>query len=79
MNVEQQLQDQNSVLNFYKDLIRLRQNNEQLRAGDIEIKDTENNDVFYYVRGAANKIHVYLNFGPLTRVKMVEGKVLLLS
>lgn len=49
-NVETQLKDEDSILNFYKKLIKLRKENEALIYGDIRILDKKRRDSFVYLR-----------------------------
>ena len=55
INVEVEEKDSNSVLNFYKTLVKLRKENEVIRDGDIKFIERENNDVVAYVRSLNEK------------------------
>jgi alpha-glucosidase len=50
VNVAAEEKDPNSLLNFYKNLIRLRRENPQLRDGDFVPVDEGNNSVLSYLR-----------------------------
>ena len=65
LNVEAELADPNSMLNWYKDLISLRKTNPTLRDGDITMLDPTNPSVLSYVRKGvhgAPSVLVALNF-----------------
>lgn len=49
-NVASQLEDEDSILNFYRKLIRIRKENEAFIYGDIKILDKKKKDVFTYLR-----------------------------
>lgn len=49
-NVEVEERDENSVLNFYKMLVRFRKNNRVVQEGDINFLERDNNDVIAYRR-----------------------------
>ncbi|MCI2774446.1 glycoside hydrolase family 13 protein [Staphylococcus petrasii] len=50
INVEQQLEDEKSVLNFYKKLIQLKKSNEIYTYGQFDLVDADNENVFAYTR-----------------------------
>lgn len=50
INVAQQLEDDHSVLQFYKDLIKLRKSNDVYVYGQFDLVDAENSQVFAYTR-----------------------------
>ncbi|WP_345946160.1 glycoside hydrolase family 13 protein [Staphylococcus aureus] len=50
INVAQQLKDEHSVLQFYKDLIQLRKSNDVYVYGQFDLVDAENSQVFAYTR-----------------------------
>lgn len=50
INVEDQLQDDNSVLNFYKDLIQLKKSDDIYTYGQFDLVDADNDKVFAYTR-----------------------------
>lgn len=50
INVAQQLEDEHSVLQFYKDLIQLRKSNDVYVYGQFDLVDAENSQVFAYTR-----------------------------
>ena len=49
-NVEAELEDKDSILNFYKQLIKLRKENKALIYGDIRILDKKRRNSFVYLR-----------------------------
>ena len=64
-NVAVEQKDPNSLLNFYKALIRLRRENPALRSGDVELTDENNNNVLAFLRrGEGKTVLVALNFTP---------------
>lgn len=50
INVAQQLEDEHSVLQFYKDLIQLRKSKDVYVYGQFDLVDAENSQVFAYTR-----------------------------
>jgi alpha-glucosidase len=54
VNVVAEENDPNSLLNYYKKLIQLRRQNDQLRNGRFEIIDASNNSVLSFVRRTAD-------------------------
>lgn len=50
VNVETELDDKDSILNFYKNLIKLRKENKALIYGDIRILDRKRKNSFVYLR-----------------------------
>lgn len=63
INAEAQERDENSVLNYFRNLIKLRKENLVLIYGETSPVDAENKDVFAYTRELDDrKILVLLNF-----------------
>ena len=63
INVEESQNDENSILNYYKKLTRLRRSNEALNYGDFSEVFDEDNQVFGFYRMYNNEnILVLLNF-----------------
>lgn len=63
INVESQLKDKDSILNFYKKLISIRKNNRVLIYGDFLELDKDNKQVYSYIRSLENeKVLVIINF-----------------
>lgn len=63
INVEKQIQDDNSILGFYKKLIALRKEKPVIARGDIEFVEKENVDVLAYTRSlGGQQILVCCNF-----------------
>lgn len=60
--VSVQEKDKNSLLNFYKNIINLRNNNNALKLGSFNLINTENNEVAAYRRSYKNdQVYVYIN------------------
>jgi alpha-glucosidase len=67
INVEQQEQDPNSILNFYKKMIQVRQSKESLIYGEIKPILEEHPTIIAYKRKlAAEEVVCYFNFSPET-------------
>ena len=64
VNVASEQRNPDSLLNYYKTLIRLRKENPQLRDGDLILVDEKNNNVLSYVRKTddGKAVLVTLNF-----------------
>ena len=63
INAEAQERDENSVLNYFRNLIKLRKENLVLIYGETSPVDAKNKDVFAYTRELdGRKILVLLNF-----------------
>jgi glycosidase len=60
--------DRNSILNFYKELIKLRRSNDALINGSYTAVDESNKDVLSYLRRSENEsVLVALNMTPETK------------
>lgn len=55
INVAHQLEDEHSVLNFYKKLIQLKKSHEIYTYGQFDLIDAENENVFAYTRQLEDK------------------------
>lgn len=79
INVKQEKQDANSLLNFYRKVIRLRNESETLQQGGLEIANeicTKNIFAFYRVNDK-EKLLILLNMsGNEVAVPAMEGKIL---
>ncbi|CAN5436656.1 alpha-amylase family glycosyl hydrolase [soil metagenome] len=74
-NVVAEEADKNSVLNFYKELIRLRRTEDALINGDYKAVDDQNKDVLSYVRrGEKKSILVALNMSPESKTVQYDLK-----
>ncbi|MCD9184898.1 MAG: alpha-glucosidase [Pyrinomonadaceae bacterium] len=63
INAEAQEKDENSVLNYFRKMIRFRKENEVLIYGKTEYFDPESESVFAYTRGSeGRKLLILLNF-----------------
>lgn len=63
INVEVEEKDSDSILNFYKMLVKFRKENKIVQDGDIKFIERENNDVVAYVRTFGEKeLIVICNF-----------------
>ena len=68
-NVSAQGADPNSLLSFYRELIRIRNNHAALRVGDFQIIDTENRSVYASLRvssGEALLILINMSDSPVS-------------
>jgi alpha-glucosidase len=62
-NVQTESKDPQSMLSYYKALIRLKKQNEAIRSGDFAIVDEKNANVLSYLRKGGGKVAlVSLNF-----------------
>jgi len=79
-NVEDQIDDSTSVLNFYRQMVALRNNSEYretLIYGDIKPIDSAEN-IVAYERVGKEKIDIYINFSDKeTNINNIGGKMLL--
>lgn len=74
INVEKQKADSNSILNFYKKMIRLRKSDEVFIYGEYNLVLAEHNYIFAYTRTLNNeKVIILSNLSPKT-VKTDEIK-----
>ena len=63
INVEAEEKDSDSILNFYKKLVKFRKKNKIVQEGDIKFIERGNNDVIAYVRTLCEKeLVVICNF-----------------
>jgi len=77
INLEAQINDDNSVLNYYKKAIALRVNSEILTYGTF-FKELISDDLFIYRRALVDdKLTILLNFGKKTHTVNRTGDVLL--
>jgi len=62
-NAEAESKDPNSVLNFYKNLIKFRRDHEELIAGDYQELIADNEELYAYTRTLNNKkLLIIINF-----------------
>jgi alpha-amylase len=60
--VNVQLQDKESLLNLYKNIIAVRNNSEALKYGDFELVETKGSNVFAFKRALKDEtVYVYVN------------------
>lgn len=81
-NVEYQLRDENSVLNFYRKLISIRKSTKVLIYGDFEIRNRDKKELFTYLRKLGEEIYSVecnLSSKPIKRPRAIEGMDLILS
>ena len=63
INVKESLEDSNSIFNYYKELIKLRHNNDTIVYGDVKLIYPENESIFAYTRNLEDEqLMVVLNF-----------------
>ena len=63
INAEAQINDPNSILNYFKKLVQLRKNEPVFTYGTFELEDKENTSIFAYTRTLNNKkMLIALNF-----------------
>ncbi len=79
VNVEDEMKDPNSVLNYYKSLLQIRKGFAALRRGEIEFLDSPDGILEYIRRRNSEKVLVILNFTNSQIRTPVEfnGKVIL--
>jgi len=81
-NVEKQLTQENSVLNFYRKMIHLRKSQDALIYGDFELINRSRKNLFTYYRKLENKcfyVECNLSSKLIKRINSVNGYELLLS
>ncbi|MCM0646830.1 alpha-amylase family glycosyl hydrolase [Clostridium swellfunianum] len=62
--VSVQLKDKNSLINHYKNVIAIRNNNDVIKYGNFELVETNSSNVFAFKRTLDNKsVYVYVNLG----------------
>ena len=76
INVEVEEKDENSVLNFYKTLIKFRKENKIIQDGDIKFIERENNNVIAYRRILDDKELVVLCNFKREETSMTEKSLL---
>lgn len=83
INVKSELEDEESILNFYRSLIRIRKENQAFVYGDIRFLDKKRKNIFTYIRsynGDTFLIECNLCEKPVNRSKAVNmEKELILS
>ena len=81
-NVEKQLHNPDSIINFYKNLIKIRKSNIALIYGEFEALSKDEKNIFCYYRNYENKkYYIELNITniPQKRIIDIENYKLLLS
>ncbi len=75
INVASQLKDKNSVLNFYKDAIKLRHDNPELVYGEFELVKDKWKDVLCYFRRGENATYlIEINLTDKIQKKVMSTK-----
>ena len=72
INVEAQLDDENSILNFYKTLIKLKKSSDTLVYGKFKMLAEEHEDIFAYERELSDEKYIVI-----TNLSNNEPKLLL--
>lgn len=72
-NAEDQDNDKDSVLNFYRDIIKLRKEYKSLIYGDIKIVNKRTKDLFTYYRTSETEI-IYIECNLCNKEKKRKGK-----
>ena len=63
INVKESVEDSNSIFNYYKELIKLRHNNDTIVYGDVKLIYPENESILAYTRNLEDEqLMVVLNF-----------------
>lgn len=79
-NVETQLEEENSILNFYRKLIALRKAHTVIYYGDVLFINKKVKNLFtYYRKGETETLYIEINLSPSNRkrTKLPEGTRLL--
>ena len=79
VNVQQCLQQKNSILNVYRDLLRLRNKEKTLQYGSYEKLELIENRIQFTRSYQGDKIRVILNFGKDTEIKLPSGSKVLMG
>lgn len=82
INVTSALNDENSVLHFYRDLIALRNKSDILKYGTFELLSTESPYLFAFMRKLSDKrVYVMCNFSGTDSFacEYLQGDVLIQS
>ena len=79
VNVEIILKEENSILNSYKTLIALRNNEEVLQYGKYEILEFENDQIRFTRSYKGDKISVVINFGAEKKFVLPPGAIVLMG
>ena len=72
-NVASEMADSNSVLNWYRGLIKLRRNNPAFYEGDyVSLNDTDPNVMSYLRKSGSGTALVLLNFSPQVQAIVID-------
>lgn len=76
INVRRQAGDRNSILSFYRELIRLRKKEKAIAGGTIRFLSTDDPHVYAYERNWKNDcLQVFVNLSGQERAVTAEGRV----
>ncbi|MBD8067663.1 glycoside hydrolase family 13 protein [Bacillus sp. PS06] len=76
INVEQQLQDSDSILNFYKEMIRLRKEHDVFVYGEYELLLENHPQLFVYTRTLGNdKAIIICNFSDMKNTFKIPNRL----
>lgn len=74
INVEDQVDDPDSMLSFYKSLLKLRKEHSALRLGEYEFLRYEDGMIYFVKKNECEKIFIALNFSEDTKTIEVEAE-----
>ncbi len=79
VNVESEMKDPNSILNFYRSLLKLRKEHVELRRGTMKFQNAPSDIIFYIRKVSEKQVVVLLNFGSTVQCVdlTIYGKVLI--
>lgn len=76
-NVQSMDSDQNSLLNWYKELLEIRKKYAALHQGQMNILDTNDQDILHYQRYFGNeKIDIVINFSNTYKTVKMSGSLI---
>ena len=79
VNVQHLMNKENSILNGYKKLIALRNNEKVLQYGTYDRLEYNDNQIFFTRSFKGDKITVVLNFGTAKKIRLPKGAKILIG